>query len=212
MRVQQSKKSRRRKSIHGGLEPLHYDYWKAARDVYNSQDTVHDGFELIAKSGTAEAWKRDYDKDILVAFRGTKGSEDYASDLNIISGLNFRANARYMRDKEFFKAVRLLYPPLDGWSYYVTGHSLGGAIATAIVEDFPDVVHAREYNPAIFHDDVRNDALIDRIYNSRDPIYLYHKGRNFATKVVTNNPKLVNYFTPYAAHSLEELEEFEKVQ
>jgi len=200
-----------RPAIRGGYDPLPYDYFLAAKDVYTSAGSMFDGFHLIARSDTAEAWVRQQDRDILVAFRGTYGTIDISADLNIVSGFNFRKNPRYLKDKEFFKHIRLLYPPTEGWRYYVTGHSLGGAIATAILEDFDDVIHAREYNPALFVDDMPSPK-IDRIYNAKDPIYLYNGGRRFATSVVTNDDSLINYFTPYNAHSLDALEEHEKEQ
>ena len=97
------------------------------------------GFDLVEtfnSDGTqAFLTKREDDKTLVLAFRGTEVDDlrDVISDLN----------ARFYKDKDgikihdgFYRAFQYVRPAIDqaidpfrAYSFYVTGHSLGGALA-----------------------------------------------------------------------------------
>lgn len=102
-------------------------------------------FELVAtfNNGGTQAFlaKRDSDQIVVLAFRGTEPDAlvDIKTDLN----------ARFYKDKGakihdgFRRAFDLVYTPIDeklklvqGYKLYITGHSLGGALAKVAANAF----------------------------------------------------------------------------
>jgi hypothetical protein len=137
-----------------------------------------------------EIWRRDKDKVLLISFRGTQNKADLATD----AAIPFQLLATTERWKITKLILELLHAAFPDWSYYVTGHSLGGALATLAVKEFPWILSAREYNAAFSPQD-KPDPRIARVYNSRDPLYNLG-GKVLATKVVTTN------LSPLEAHKM----------
>ncbi len=191
-------------SLLGGVAPTNAEMWYASNDVYN-HETPLIGFEKIPNipylddllPPHMEIWKRSKDKVIIISFRGTQNRADLVTDAAIPFQL-LKTTDRWKLTKI---VLELLHQAFPDWSYYVTGHSLGGALATLAVDEFPWIIHAREYNPAFSPQD-KLDSRIDRVYNSRDPLYNLG-GKALATKVVVTN------LPPLEAHKMGPLRQSE---
>ena len=121
-----------------------------------------------------------YQKDntFVIAVRGTADKMDAIADINI--GLqNLRNNDRYLTDLREIQNFQLRYPPIS-YNYYLTGHSLGGAICDLLIQAGV-AKQAITFNPAV-EKQFYNTSANKRIYNSDDP--LYNMMGKYATKNV----------------------------
>jgi hypothetical protein len=144
-----------------------------------------DGFKLLRDSPTMDAYIQS--GAILLGVRGTKLSDfddvkaDAALPLNQLT-----STTRYQRDKQFVASIVKQYPP-SFYAYYLSGHSLGGAIETQLKRDFPFMKYAVEFNPAFQPKDFSDPVPgIKRIYTSTD--FLYKSGGKNLPGVVVQNP------------------------
>ncbi len=111
---------------------LAYEEPTRVKDVCENQWRLHS--TSFVQSGSTQCFVTATETAILVAFRGTKGALDWFSNLNM---LERRTNFGSVHDGFYraFQAVRsqleLLIEPLTQTRQLVlTGHSLGGALAT----------------------------------------------------------------------------------
>ena len=135
-----------------------------------------DGFRLIRDTPTMDAYIGK--NAIILGVRGTKLSDfdDIKADASLPFNRLENTN-RYAKDKAFVKSVVRQYPP-QMYSYYLSGHSLGGAIETQLKRDFPFMRYAVEFNPAFQPKDLTSPVPgIKRIYTSTD--FLYNLGGRF---------------------------------
>lgn len=165
----------------GGSMPPEKDFFKTAQASYSETPPQSlDGFTLIASTPTLKVYLKD--KTILAGVRGTKvtDKQDLLADARIPLNL-LKYSDRYKRDKEAFDKIVKQYPPQD-YEYYISGHSLGGAIDNQLKYDYPFIKNAVEYNPAFqpkdFFYSQGND--IKRLYTDKDALY------NLGGKLFTN--------------------------
>lgn len=193
--------------LKGGLPPTPADFWAASNDVYNHTTPLKNGFVLLPRIPYStepmpphmEIWKREEDKVMIVTFRGTATAADLATDASIVVDL-LATTSRWKVSRLIMELLHQAYPQ---WFVYVTGHSLGGALASVAVKEFDWIAGAREYNAAFQHGDSPNPR-IERVYNSKDPLYKLG-GRRLATKVVPSS------LPPLEAHKMGPLRESEGV-
>lgn len=164
-------------------QPPEKVFFDIAEEVYNLNSKEElDGFRLAKDTATTDAYVNDATKTIVIGLRGTnpKDLNDLLADIRTVTS-RLATTTRYKYDKSFVEKIIKEFP---GYSIFLAGHSLGGAMATQLKRDFPQIKTAVEFNPAFqTRDFVSSPANIVRIYSSRDPLYLAG-GRLLATRVI----------------------------
>lgn len=177
-----ARRSRKRQALvgrgAGDVDPaLAYE---VSRQAYQTQRAVNQNprLEFIAKTPTAIAYRDKQTNRLLIGIRGTvpTSPEDLAADAAI--PLNrLSASARYRKDSQFVSNVLSRFPTIAA---DVTGHSLGGAIASQLKRDFPGrIVNVETFNQAVQPQDIltgKNDDITRR-YMANDPLYKYTGGQ-----------------------------------
>jgi pimeloyl-ACP methyl ester carboxylesterase len=135
--------------------------------------------------------------DIVIGVRGMRmlDPNDYLTDFELAQN-KLADTPKYQSSKRFVNEVFLEYPTAR---VSLAGHSLGGAIATQLKRDFPQIVRVIAFNSAFQPIDVfSSPAGILRIYGDRDWIYNLLQGRLIADRVVSSGLR-----TPFQAHSID---------
>jgi hypothetical protein len=198
----------------GGAMPKQQTFWEGAKASYANpppQD-IADNFHIVFNTPTMDAYLNDGTRTILVAVRGTKPTDvkDLSADASlVINGLS--KTDRYKTDKASMERLLQMFPP-NQFEYYLTGHSLAGAVINSLKRDFPMLKNAEEYNPAYQPYDLwsQQTGSIHRNYINTDALYRLG-GRFFGnTKVLppltnTTAPSGVigNVMTAYEGHALD---------
>ena len=184
-------------------------FFDAAKQSYSTNPARQiDGFNLLRDTPTMDAYIKG--NDILLGVRGTKLTDfsdikaDASLPFNMLAGTN-----RYAKDKAFVQGLLRQYP-FERFNYYLSGHSLGGAIETQLKRDFPRMRYAVEYNPAFQPKDYTSPISgIQRIYTSSDFLYQLG-GRFFGGNVVVNPARNVTGNTLVDGITGHVLDNFEK--
>lgn len=131
-----------------GGAPSDRVYFKSADSSYKNKATPNiDGFINIYDGPTIDAFLNKQNKEIIVGIKGTTlNASDLMADLKII-GNNLNKSDRYIKDLGQFKLLIQKYPPSE-YSYYLSGHSLGGAIVKEFKREFPFIKQAQTFNSA----------------------------------------------------------------
>lgn len=197
----------------GGFLPPEKDFYKVAREEYNvNPPQTISNFELVYKSPTIHVYINKAGKTILLSFRGMRPTD--TTDLSAIASIPINRlfySTRFKKDKEQIQKIFEQYPP-NQYEYYITGHSLGGAVTNSIVREFPkNIKYAVTYNPAFQPYDVisQQKDKIKRIYTKEDP--LYKLGGHFfnptiapTTKSLSSGTDTVsNVYNAYQGHGIE---------
>lgn len=171
-------------------------FYEAVRQTYKSPRlTEIDGFRLLKQNENMVAYGNG--TQIIIGVRGMRmlDPNDYLTDFELAQN-NLAATPKYQSSKRFVNEVFLAYPDAQ---VSLSGHSLGGAIATQLKRDFPQIERVIEFNPAFQPIDVFNSPPgILRIYGSKDWIYNLLQGRLIANRVVDSGLR-----TPLQAHSID---------
>ena len=172
--------------VSGGVRPTNQQFLDIVKTSYmKAPPKLVSDFELVYASPTLDAWLNEPRKTIVVSVRGTDVSDkqDLYADANI-PFQRLTKTPRYMTDKNAVMELFKRYDP-KAYEYYLTGHSLGGAIDNALIRDFPDFKYAMEYNPAFQPYDLisQQRGKVFRNYTDKDPLYRLG-GRLFADKKV----------------------------
>jgi len=176
------------------------DYKQAAQAAYlpKPPQSIKD-FQLVTSTPTVKAWQRG--TSVLVAFRGTKPTDrqDLYADSQI--PLNrLETTPRFMHDMATVQQLRAQYPSPE-YSFYGTGHSLGGAILDELAT-YGWFKGARTYNSAIQRKHFDQPSLAVRRYNENDPLYRVMGQYAQNTEVSTSDVPL-----GLEAHGLEHIHE-----
>lgn len=130
------------------------------------------GYTLKFKSPTLVIYQKDGENVMVIGVRGTADFRDFrawfSTAFNVIPD-----SQRFKEDIAEISKFQQEYP-LSAYTYYATGHSLGGTLIDELIKKGM-VKEARTYNPAIETDDIPNVALSQknhRIYADGDPLYL----------------------------------------
>jgi len=138
----------------------------SAADLLAAQNTA-DGTTLTeipfssnwGTSGfSAQAYTNPSSGSIIIAFRGTDDNADYVTDINLYLG---SVDLQYLHAYFYVEAVKA-YATANGLDLFMTGHSLGGALASifAAREDSDAIV----FNPALAEEGVKaafNDVTLE---------------------------------------------------
>lgn len=179
------------------VQPPERVFFDVAKEVYSLDAKPEvDGFRLAKDTPTIDAYVSDETKTIVIGIRGTNLSDvnDILADIRTITS-RLTTTTRYQYDKAF---VQKIFREFPGYSVFLAGHSLGGAMATQLKRDFPQIKTAITFNPAFQSKDLASSPPnIVRIYSSRDPLYLLG-GRMIASRVIQ-----ADTLNPLKAHFLD---------
>ena len=168
----------------GGVRPRPKQFLDIAKTSYQKTppQNVSD-FTLVFNTPTLDAWVNEPRSTIVLSVRGTDTSDsgDLAADASIPFNRLSKSN-RYIQDKQYVEQIIQRYSP-QRYEYYLTGHSLGGAIINQLKRDYPFLKDAVEYNAAFQpYDFLRQQSdHIQRNYTANDP--LYRLGGRFFNKI-----------------------------
>jgi hypothetical protein len=155
-----------------GMKPEEKTFFITAEQTYEDNPPKQVGdFLLIGNSPTIDAWLNYKTNTIMIAVRGTKDFRDVKADISLPFN-NLINTQRYKTDKMIVGGLAKTFSP-SVYDYYLTGHSLGGAIVAQLKRDFPFLKDAVLYNSAFQPKDLiqQSSATIKRNYTSDDPLY-----------------------------------------
>jgi putative lipase involved disintegration of autophagic bodies len=119
---------------------MSYAYYDVTKESYNTKDTRSQAvgdYEYNQEDSTDRlaVYKNDHKKVILLGMRGTKGSKDWLSNLNILTGRQHN-DPDYQYDEETFLKLKREHPD---YQIVATGHSRGGDRARYLTHKYRDL-------------------------------------------------------------------------
>jgi hypothetical protein len=142
------------------------------------------GLVPLAQSDMASAFLDPDTNDIVVGVRGTVDMKDWVRANALIPFGQLKRSPQYQATLNFIKEVQSKYP---GHRIELSGHSLGGAIATEMQRELgADAVPMVEtYNQALQPQDHRQGRTegVHRVYHKADPLRFIFKGQNVEDEV-----------------------------
>jgi hypothetical protein len=145
---------------------------EVARNAYaeNAPETVGP-FSLAYESDTIKAYVDPSTKRVMLGIRGTADVRDVKAWVPTGVGL-LKSTDRYTYDNEQLKSIFARYSPSE-YTFYVAGHSLGGALSTQFKRDYPFIKNASVYNSATSPKDIldRGNTSVLRNYTANDALY-----------------------------------------
>jgi len=184
--------------------PTNREFFRVAKESYKANaPSKIDNFVLIRDTATFDAYLNEKEKSILIGVRGTKDFEDIKADASLPFNNLVNTN-RYQKDKAILEEIVRSYPP-SIYSYFLGGHSLGGAIDTQLKRDFPFIKESVQFNPAFQTKDLQSSpADIKRFYTKTD--FLYKLGGYMLPNVSTIEPASysgLSFIDAYTGHKAE---------
>jgi len=169
--------------IAGEGKPTEKIFYKTADFAYETNPPKEVGdFVLFKNTPTMDAWINWRDNTIMIAVRGSKDFRDLKANTSLPFN-NLINTQRYKEDKATIQQILAQFPP-SAYEYYLSGHSLGGAVVAQLKKDFPLLKDAVVYNSAYQTNDIiREDPTIKKLYTTDDPLYKL-AGKSFKNKVV----------------------------
>lgn len=191
------------------MKPSDALFFKAAKESYEANPAQSlDGFQLVVNTATFDAYLDEQTKTLLVSSRGTADAQDVKADAALAVNA-LPSTARYQQDRRVMDSIVVRYPP-SRYTYYITGHSLGGAIDNQLKRDYPFIKEAVEFNPAFQPKDlVYRQGGIKRYYTKTD--FLYKLGGRFLPNVHTIEPARFTGLTALDALTGHKLENFSRL-
>lgn len=189
---------------------------QAANVSYDQEPPEQIGsFHLEYNSDTVKAWVDETSKRVLLSFRGTNLKKSKDINANFAIAVNALSKSeRYLHDKMQVDALLQKFDPLE-YSFYLTGHSLGGAIVTQMKRDYPFFKEGVTFNGANQPIDLlmQQSDTVKRMYTSSDPLYNYGGGKLTKASVlassstdlnqpIKDNKALKALYTMYKGHQL----------
>lgn len=168
----------------------------ASTQAYNPTATRTDlpgGYTYLRHMSSPETgvWYSMDEQRVIVAFRGTKRGKDLETDLTAIVLNQHHHHPRYIRSYRQVRRVQKAFPQC---SVILTGHSLGGHLATAVGAELqrkhagPELVHT--YNRGSFVWDIGRKRLKQEVETRSyfDPISWTSRYRR-GGKLIEKNKK-----------------------
>ena len=188
-----------------GLKPQNNVFLEASKGAYEKSGVQINGYSIIRKTPTLTFYKKDNDNTIVIAVRGTQDKGDMWADVS----LAFNALGRTKRYKDDEKVVREVLNAYPNYDVYITGHSLGGAVADRLMKDFPRIHSGVTYNPAYETSSFFKKNNNERIYNEEDPLGKLGRYLPTATVQKKQEPNSLVSKIPYVsnlfAHKLDNI-------
>jgi len=191
------------------MKPTQSQFFQAARNTYEAvaPDAIGE-FVKIRDTRTFDAYLNIKTKSILIGIRGTADAQDIKADAALaVNALT--TTLRYEHDKNVLKQLLIAYP-VPEYSYYLAGHSLGGAIDTQLKRDFPFLKDSIQFNPAFQPVDfMRSPSDILRYYTRTD--FLYRLGGRNLPNVRVIEPNRFSGLSAIDSFTGHKLENFSRV-
>lgn len=170
-----------------GGAPNTKNYWKASKSTYQPKAFSNvNGYNNVYDGQYVDAFLNEEKREIIVAFRGTKEQIDFKSWPNIALS-NLSSGARFQEDLRAFEEIKRKYPP-NQYKYFVTGHSLGSAIAREMIRKFPFIKAGETFNGANQLKDINDPtSKLKFHYIDKDPLY------NTTGKRIKEKKKIYKY-------------------
>ena len=128
------------------------------------------GWFPVVSTDTLKAW-RGVGNQLLIALRGTADMRDVRADAGLPFGQLEKSN-RYAVDFAVMESLAQKYPP-SRWTWHLTGHSLGGALAAAFKRRYPWIRDGVVFNAANAPIEVLpQPENLHYVYAARGPLYL----------------------------------------
>lgn len=154
--------------------------YRLAKEAYRATrpSVLQDSsLEYVAKTPTAVAYRDPRSNVVHIGIRGTHSVEDLITDASLVFN-QLSSTSRYRRDKAFVESMQRQFPDSK---IELTGHSLGGAVVSALQRELGDAVTSTSFNAA---------------YQPMD--FLDRSDRNSTTRVYARNDPLYSTFGAYA--------------
>jgi hypothetical protein len=140
---------------------------------------------------------------LLISYRGTANMGDAKTDLSLALG-ELRNTNRYDRSKATYDTAKNKY---NGSKAIITGHSLGGSLASAIARDDDDIISFNKGNSLIPSSATKTKSN-EKSYRIKNDIVSIIPDKNTTT---INNNKYLDYLNPWwynrmKAHSTKNIE------
>jgi len=147
------------------IKDIAYEVAKASYKPF-AEHNINE-YQLVHQTPTLKFYENPYDGKMVVAIRGTNPSDPadlYADTLIAIGKLT--SSNRYKKDAEEVRRIKYKFP---SHKFYGVGHSLGGAILDAMIDEGL-LLSGLSYNPAVEskHSQSEKNA---RIYKEGDPLH-----------------------------------------
>ena len=152
--------------LRGGGLPSLQTLYQISVESYSDTPKSVENWKLIASTPTLKFFQND--RTVIVGIRGTNMND--FRDIKADVGIAFNTLKTTKRYKADFKDLSRFEH--RGFTYYGVGHSLGGAILDALIDDGL-IEKGVSFNPAVEPSNLRNDSYLKnrRIYITRDPLY-----------------------------------------
>jgi hypothetical protein len=168
------------------IEPRDKDYRRMAQSAYSGKPVK--GYNIISQSPTVKIFEKPGTDELVVSARGSKDLRDWKTNITLpFNGL--ASSDRYKEDKAFVKDALEKYG--KDKKVYITGHSLGGAVAEQLKKDFPVIKKGKTYNPAFQGSDFfsHKKSPVDRVYGSGDLLGVF--GRHLPGATVNESERSI---------------------
>ena len=145
--------------------------YQAAKAAYvKDAAPLPGGWFPVVSTDTLKAW-RGVGNQLLIALRGTADMRDVRADAGLPFGQLEKSN-RYAVDFAVMESLARKYPP-SRWTWHLTGHSLGGALAAAFKRRYPWIRDGVVFNAANAPIDVLpQPENLHYVYAAHGPLYL----------------------------------------
>jgi len=153
--------------ISHNMEPSDDEYRALAEGAYGNKQVK--GYNIITQSPTITVYEKPGSNKLVVSARGSKDLRDWKTNMTLpFNGL--ASSDRYKEDKAFVNDAIQKYA--QGKKVYITGHSLGGAVANQLQKDIPTIKKGKTYNPAFQGSDFfsKKASPVKRVYGSGDAL------------------------------------------
>ena len=149
-------------------------YIKFIQQSYKKRDkreTNINGFNyvLAQSSNTIAIYKNDVTKKVNFVVRGTASLKDAIDDLDIVTGSQSQ-NSRFKEDFDYFTKLYNMYSN-QGYTMFLIGHSLGGAIVNYIGSKYHNV-KGFSLNPGSGFGHNYTSANIQQVRSTKDIVSL----------------------------------------
>ena len=174
------------------------EYYIGSVNSYKQKPTdINQNLKLKYNSDTFDVYIDEKLKVILITIRGTKPTSmgDLYADYKIAWN-NLQASNRFKTDIKRMDEIIKQYKPSQ-YLYFITGHSLGGAIVNEFIRRYPFIKYATTFNGASQPQDIKiqNNDKVKRIYINKDFLYRFNNGYRYdRLKVLKYNPEQVRSF------------------
>ena len=160
-----------KEELKGGAKPSEETFFNASRGSYEPTAPLsNNGFELIYDGRTLDAYLDKDTKTIIIGVRGTWDVKDIKADAFVLQN-RLKGTSRYKENVEDMDNIIHAFPP-EEYEYWISGHSLGGAISYQMLRDYPFIQGSVDYSSAFQSWDITHqNPNSKKLYTNEDFLY-----------------------------------------